>query len=126
MILCKYNDVKRVCESVSDCVNNPVIIFWFLYELVSDRMYLQAVISAWKRGDLFMLRNVLCNHCLHARFVMVHFQQALASLFVCHAKFSSADAPFPHHLSASWLVRFGFLFECFRATFHPHPPVKTW
>lgn len=54
------------------------------------------------------------------------YEKAFASLFVCHAKFPSADPLVPHHLSASWLVRFGFLFECFLVTFHSHPPVKTW
>lgn len=106
-------------------VDSPFIIC-FLYELVKGRMYLQAVFSAWKRHDLFMLIYMLCNHCLHARFAMVNFQKALASLFVCHAKFSSADAVFLHNLFVSWVVRFGFLFECFCGTFHPHPPVKTW
>lgn len=108
--------MKWVCESV----NNPFIIFSCMNVLGTG---CTSNSFPWTRHGLFILRNVLRNHCLHARFVMVHFIKALASLFVCHAKFSSADALFLHPLSVFWLVRFGFLFECFRATFHPHPSV---
>lgn len=73
-----------------------------------------------KRNDLFMLRGVLRNHWLQTRPATVHFQKALAALFVCHAKSSSTDALRLHHLSASSRYQgLGFLFECFRVTLHP-------
>lgn len=75
-----------------------------------------------KRNDLFMLRSVLRNRWLQTRPATVHFQKALAALFVCHAKSSSTDALRLHHLSASSGHRgLGFLFECFHVTLHPHP-----
>lgn len=78
-----------------------------------------------KRNDLFMLRSVLRNRWLQTRPATVHFQKALASLFVCHAKSSSTDALRLHHLSASSAYQgSGFLFECFRVTLHPHPFTK--
>lgn len=74
-----------------------------------------------KRNDLFMLRSVLRNHWLQTRPATVHFQKALASLFVCHAKSSSTDALRLHHLSASSAYQGLGFFECFRVTLHLHP-----
>lgn len=54
-----------------------------------------------KKNNLFILRSLLCNHWLRARFATGHSAKASASQFVCNAKCASSDALHQHHLSAS-------------------------
>lgn len=77
------------------CVCYNAFIISSLYELVRNGLHLQAVISAWKRYDLFMLRSMLCNHCLHARFAMVHLWKSfrLPICLPCKVPISRSSRP---------------------------------
>lgn len=69
---------------------------------------------------IHLCRVMLCNH--HPDVVSTaHSQRGLGQLFVCHAKFPSADDLW-HLLNKSWSLRSCLPFECFHPTF---PPVAT-
>lgn len=57
----RHLQIIRWCEIIvwMSRLTTPSIIFYFPYELVRNRMSLWAVISAWKRYDLFMPRHVV-------------------------------------------------------------------
>lgn len=106
---------------VGEWVNNPFIILFPVWSCKEQDLSFQ------HGKDMIYLRRETC--CVITACMLdvpwCVFRKALASLFVWHAKFSSADAPILRHLSVCTLARPGFLFECFRGTSHPHPPVKS-
>lgn len=61
---------RHLCKQKLECVWKweKFFCYFSLYELVSDRMSLQAVVAAPEQYNLFMLSSMLCNHCLDSGF----------------------------------------------------------